>query len=103
MHTDRHRHRYTGHRHISHISHTNTPDLRHKHMTISTENVTTPKSTKSRISNSSVQIQIKTKSQLEFVPRDTEKSEFLDLVDFGGVAISMETVISLTHISDTHT
>jgi len=72
-------------------------------MTISTENVTTPKSTKSRISNSSVQIQIKTKSQLEFVPRDTEKSEFLDLVDFGGVAISMETVISLTHISDTHT
>jgi len=47
-----------------------------------------PKSTKSRNSNPSVQLQIKPKSQLEFVPRDTEKAEMLDLVDFGGVAIS---------------
>ena len=31
----------------------------------------------------------------EFIPRDTEKSEFPDLVDFGGVAISMETFIVL--------
>jgi len=29
-----------------------------------------------------VQIQMKPKSQFEFVPRDTTKSEFLDLVDF---------------------
>jgi len=35
-----------------------------------------PKSNKSRISNSSVQIQIQSKSQSEFVPRDTEKSSF---------------------------
>ena len=27
------------------------------------------------------------KSQFEFVTQDTEKSEFLDLVDVGGVAI----------------
>jgi len=33
------------------------------------------------------------KSQLQFVPRDTEKLEFLDWVDFGGVAISVETII----------
>jgi len=50
-------------------------------MTVSTENATTPNSTKSRNPNSSVQVQIQTKSQFEFVPRDTEKSEFLDLVD----------------------
>ena len=62
-------------------------------MTISTENATPPKSTKSRIFNSSVKIQIKLKSQFEFVPRDTEESEFLNLVDFGGVAFSVEIVI----------
>jgi len=33
------------------------------------------------------------KSQFEFVPQDTEKSEFLDLADLGGVAISVESVI----------
>jgi len=27
------------------------------------------------------------KSQYKFVPRNIEKSEFLDLVDFGGVSI----------------
>jgi len=35
---------------------------------------------------------MKSNSQFEFVPRDTEKFEFLDLVDFGGVAISVESV-----------
>jgi len=35
---------------------------------------------------------MKPKSQSEFVPRDTEESEFLDLADFEGVAISVETV-----------
>jgi len=63
-------------------------------MTVSTENNTPPKSIKSRNSKSSVRIQIKPKSKFEFVPRDTEDFEFLDLVDFGGVAISVETVIS---------
>jgi len=51
-------------------------------MTVSTEIATPPKSTKLRNSNSSVQIQIKPKSQIEFVLRDTDKSEFPDLVDF---------------------
>jgi len=63
-------------------------------MTDSTEYATLPKSTMSRNSNFSVQIQIRPKSQFEFVPQDTEESEFLDLVDFGDVAISVETVIS---------
>jgi len=33
------------------------------------------------------------KSRFEFVPRDTEESEFLDVVDFGGVANLVETII----------
>jgi len=45
------------------------------------------------IPNSSVQIQIEPRFQFEFVPRDTEESEFVDLVDFADVAISVETVI----------
>jgi len=45
--------------------------------TDSTENATPPKSTEPRNLNSSVQIQKKPESQAEFVPRDTEKSEFL--------------------------
>jgi len=36
----------------------------------------------------------------EFVPRDTEKSEFLNLMDFGGVAMSMESVRSLRSSRD---
>jgi len=32
-------------------------------------------------------------SQFEFVTQDTEKSEFLDLVDVGGVAIWVESVV----------
>jgi len=44
----------------------------------------------SRIVCACVQIQIKMKSQFEFVPRDTEKSVFLDLVHFGDVAFSVD-------------
>jgi len=33
------------------------------------------------------------KSQLESIPRDSEESEFLDLVDFWDVAFSVETVM----------
>ena len=65
-------------------------------MTVSTENATPPKSTKSRNSNSLVHIQIKSKPQFDFVLRDTEEFEFLDLVDFGVVAISLETVIGIS-------
>jgi len=43
--------------------------------------------------NFSIHIQIKLKSQFEFVLRDTEESEFMDLVDFGDVAFSVEIVI----------
>jgi len=62
-------------------------------MIVSTENATSPKSTKSRNPNFSVQIQIKPKSQLEFAPRDTKEFEFLDFADFGDVAFSVEIVI----------
>jgi len=61
-------------------------------MTDSTEKTTLPKPTKSKNADSSVQISIKPKYQFEFVTRDTEKSECLNLVDFGGGAISVETV-----------
>jgi len=54
--------------------------------------------TKSRNSDSSGQIQISPKSQFEFVPPDTEESELLDLVDLGGVAFSVETVIQEIHV-----
>jgi len=40
-------------------------------------------------------IQIKPKSQFEFVLRDTEKPEFLDWLDFRGVAFSVESVVSV--------
>ena len=63
-------------------------------MTDSTENATPPKSTKSRNSNSSVQVQSNSKSRFEFVLQDTEESEFLDFVDFGSVAFSVETAIN---------
>jgi len=32
-------------------------------------------------------------SQFEFVPQDTEKFEFLHVMDFGGVANSVQTVV----------
>ena len=59
----------------------------------STQIATPPKSTQSKHSNSSVQIQINPKSQVEFAPRDTENSEFLDVGDFGGIAISVEPIV----------
>jgi len=62
-------------------------------MTDSTENATPQKSSRSRISKFTVQIQIRLKSQFEFAPRDTEESEFLNTVDFVGVAFSVETAI----------
>jgi len=40
-----------------------------------------------------VQIEIKPKSQLEFIPQDNEESEFLDLVDFGDAAFLVEIFI----------
>ena len=57
------------------------------------EDAAPPKSSKSRNSNSSVQIQIEPKSQFEFVPRGNKEFEFLDLVDFGDVVLSVEFVI----------
>ena len=58
-------------------------------MTVSTENATPPKSTKSRNSNSPVQFQTEPKSQLEFVPQDTEEFKFLNLVDFGDTVCAL--------------
>jgi len=49
------------------------------HMTDSTENASPPQSTRSRNSDFLVQIQIRPTSRFEFVPQDTEESEFLDL------------------------
>ena len=60
-------------------------------MAVSAENAAPPRSTRSGNSNSSVQIQIQSKSQFECVPRDIEESEFLD---FGDVAFSVETAIA---------
>ena len=65
-------------------------------MTDSTKNAKPTKSTKSRNSKSSVQIQINPTSQFEFVQRDTEKSEFLDLADLGEKMSSVETVIYMS-------
>ena len=41
-------------------------------------------------------MQIKSKSQFEFVPRDTEEFESLNSVDLGGVVLSVETVIAIS-------
>ena len=59
-------------------------------MTVPTENATPPKSSKSKNPNFWVQIQSKPTSQFEFGPPDTEKFEFLDLMEFVDVAFSME-------------
>jgi len=59
-------------------------------MTDSTENATPLKSTKSPNRDSSVKIQIGPIFQLEFVPRYTEESGFLNAVDFGGVALAVD-------------
>jgi len=52
----------------------------------SSENATLQKSKKLRNSNSSVQIQIKSTFQFEFLLRDTKECVFLDLVDVRDVA-----------------
>jgi len=62
-------------------------------MTDSIQSATSPKFTKSSNSNSLEQIQIHPKSQVKFVSRHTEMSEFLGLVDFGDGAFEVETVI----------
>jgi len=51
-------------------------------MTSSTDNATPPEI--HQMQKLTVQIQIEPNSQFEFVPCDSEKSEFLDLADFGG-------------------
>jgi len=61
-----------------------------QHMTDSTENATPPKSASSRNSNS---LFFLVHFRFDFVLRDTEKSEFLDLVDFESVANSEGTAI----------
>ena len=66
-------------------------------MTDSTQYATLSESTASTSSNSSLQIQIQPKSQIEFAPRDSEKSGFLDWVDFGGV-LSVETAVAIVCI-----
>jgi len=65
-------------------------------MTVSTEVATPPTSTKSR--NSDFSVSRGTNSQWDFglIWIFTEEFEFLDLVDFGGVAISVKTVICYT-------
>jgi len=82
---------------ISHVTYTKftsykrtSTNMKESRLTVSTENTTPQKSTKSRNSHSSVQIQIKLKSRFECVPQDTNESEFLDV---GSVAISVEPVI----------
>jgi len=45
-----------------------------------------------------VQIHIKPESQFEFVPRNTEESEFHDVVDFGDIAISVQSVVPVTRL-----
>ena len=66
------------------------------YMTDSTESALhRHKSTKLKNSDFLVPIQLKPKSQIEFVPRDTEKYEFLDSVNFGDIALAMEPVICI--------
>jgi len=61
-------------------------------ITRSTEDTSSPKSTKSRNSNSLVRTQMKPNSQFDFVPRDTGESDFLNLVDYGDEVFSVEFV-----------
>ena len=75
-------------------SHVSQSGQQHPSMPVSTETASPRKPTKSTSWDSSVQIQIRPKLQFEFVPRNTEESEFLDLVDFRRVAFSVETVMS---------
>ena len=67
-------------------------ECRYVDTTDSTDNTLPPKYTTSRKPSSSVQIQIHRNSQFDCVLRDTEESEFLDLVDFEDIAFSVENV-----------
>jgi len=60
-------------------------------MTVSTEIATTPKTTKSRNSDSSVSRGINSNWDCDWIWICTKEFGFLDLVDFGGVAFSVET------------
>jgi len=62
-------------------------------MTDFTEIIAPAQFTKSRNLNYSVTVQMKALSLFECVPRDTEKSEFLNLVHVGEVAFEVETNI----------
>jgi len=72
-------------------------------MTVSTENATLPKSTKSRNSDSSVSCSTNSNRDFELLCTCTEEFEFLDFVDFGGVAFSVESVIPLGIQKHAHT
>jgi len=68
-------------------------------MTVSTKYVAPPKSSKSRNPNSSVQIQIGSKSQFEVAPRDTEEFEFVGSADFVGIAICLSLQTNGSHVT----
>jgi len=63
-------------------------------MTLSTENATPPKSTRSRNSDSSKSRGTNSNRDCGLIWICTEEFESLDVVDFGGVAFSVDTVIS---------
>ena len=64
-------------------------------MTDSTLKCYTPEIHQIQTSNFSVQLQIKPKSEFDFVPRDTQKTEFFDAEDYGDAALSVESVMYL--------
>jgi len=64
--------------------------LRISSRTVSTENATSPKSTRSRNSNSSVSCATNSNSDFGSIWICTEEFEFPDFEDFGGVALSVE-------------
>jgi len=64
-----------------------------RHMTFSSENATFPKSTNSRNSYFSVSRSTNSNRNFGLILICTEEFEFLDMVDFGGVAFSLESVI----------
>ena len=63
-------------------------------MTVSTEKFCNPEIQKIQKLKFHSTNSNKPKHQFEFVPQDTEKSEFVEFVDFGGVVLSVETVMS---------
>jgi len=66
-------------------------------MTVSTEIATPPKSTNSRNNNFSVSRGTNSNWDFGLIWISTDESEFLDLVDSGGVAFRVETVILNTY------